>query len=157
MNWEAIGAVGEIVGALAVFLTLIYLAMQIRQNTLSVRAAAVDASISHVSNIRESIFASADITDIYVEGGKDPFSLEEKPLVRYRLLIHNILLAISNIHEQSKLTGLSQSSWESQEPIIERIVSTPGGAWFWENYRHEFEESFRQEVDDILRKSRAAT
>ena len=33
MNWEAIGAVGEIVGALAVLVTLVYLAMQIRQNT----------------------------------------------------------------------------------------------------------------------------
>ena len=33
MNWEAIGAVGEILGALAVFASLIYLARQIRQNT----------------------------------------------------------------------------------------------------------------------------
>ena len=33
MNWDAIGAIGEIIGALAVFLTLVYLATQIRQNT----------------------------------------------------------------------------------------------------------------------------
>ncbi len=39
MNWEAIGAVGETVGALAVLVTLVYLAMQIRQNTKSVQAA----------------------------------------------------------------------------------------------------------------------
>ena len=35
MDWNAIGAIGEIIGAIAVFLTLIYLAMQIRQNTHS--------------------------------------------------------------------------------------------------------------------------
>ncbi len=29
MNWEAIGAIGEIIGALAVFLTLAYLAIKI--------------------------------------------------------------------------------------------------------------------------------
>lgn len=157
MNWEAIGAIGEIVGALAVFLTLIYLAMQIRQNTSSVRAAAVDAAITHISRIRESIITNADITDIYVEGGKDPSSLDEKSLVRYRLLIHNILLSFSNIHEQSKLTGLSHSNWESQKPIIERIVSTPGGTWFWENFRLDFEESFRAEVDYIFSKIRVAS
>jgi hypothetical protein len=39
MNWDAIGATGEIVGALVVFLTLIYLAIQIRQNTHATRAA----------------------------------------------------------------------------------------------------------------------
>ena len=33
MNWEAIGALGEVIGALAVFLTLIYLAVQVRQHT----------------------------------------------------------------------------------------------------------------------------
>ena len=35
MNWEAIGATGEVVGAVAVFATLVYLAIQIRQNTAS--------------------------------------------------------------------------------------------------------------------------
>ncbi len=38
MNWEAIGAIGEIIGAMAVFLTLVYLALQIRQNTKAVQA-----------------------------------------------------------------------------------------------------------------------
>ena len=32
MNWEAIGAIGEIVGAIAVIATLFYLSIQIRQN-----------------------------------------------------------------------------------------------------------------------------
>ena len=39
MNWEAIGAIGEIVGGAGVIATLIYLAVQIRQNTRSVEAA----------------------------------------------------------------------------------------------------------------------
>ena len=33
MNWDAIGAVGEIFGAIAVFVSLIYLAVQTRNNT----------------------------------------------------------------------------------------------------------------------------
>jgi hypothetical protein len=31
MNWDAIGAIGELVGGAAVLVTLIYLAVQIRQ------------------------------------------------------------------------------------------------------------------------------
>ena len=31
MNWDAIGAIGEIIGAIAVVSTLFYLAVQIRQ------------------------------------------------------------------------------------------------------------------------------
>ena len=33
MNWEAAGAIGEIVGAFAVLVTLVYLARQIRHGT----------------------------------------------------------------------------------------------------------------------------
>ena len=39
MNWEAIGAVGEIVGAITVFATLIYLAIQIKHGARAARPA----------------------------------------------------------------------------------------------------------------------
>ena len=40
MNWDAIGAIAERLGAIGVVVSLLYLATQIRQNTKSVRAAA---------------------------------------------------------------------------------------------------------------------
>lgn len=43
MDWNAIGAIGEVVGATGVIATLIYLSVQIRQNTKAVRGAALDA------------------------------------------------------------------------------------------------------------------
>ena len=48
MNWEAIGALGETVGALAVLVTLVYLAMQIRQNTKTVQAAKTEVFTDHI-------------------------------------------------------------------------------------------------------------
>jgi len=44
MNWEAIGAIGEVVGAAGVIASLMYLAVQIRQNTKSVRRASARQS-----------------------------------------------------------------------------------------------------------------
>ena len=43
MNWEAIGAVGEIVGALGVLATLVYLATQIRENSRILGAASLQS------------------------------------------------------------------------------------------------------------------
>ena len=37
MNWEAVGAIAELLGAIAVFLTLAYLALQVRQNANALR------------------------------------------------------------------------------------------------------------------------
>ena len=55
MNWDAIGAVGEITGALAVVLTLGYFGIQIR----AAREAAADTNRLHRSNgVREIMLAS---------------------------------------------------------------------------------------------------
>ena len=40
MNWEAVGAIGEVVGAMGIIVTLAYLAYQIRQNTQGMRLTA---------------------------------------------------------------------------------------------------------------------
>ncbi len=40
MDWNVVGALGEIVGAIAVIVTLGYLAIHMRQNTASVGASA---------------------------------------------------------------------------------------------------------------------
>ena len=127
MNWDAIGAIGEIIGAMAVFLTLIYLALQIRQNTKAVQAAAVDASVGKLNDVRVSMYENAELSRIYLQGLTDPTKLDDESQVRFRLLIHNILLAISNVHSQTRFAGLSESTWESQIPIVTRIITTPGG------------------------------
>ncbi|MEH6516951.1 MAG: hypothetical protein V7742_09725 [Halioglobus sp.] len=149
MNWEAIGAVGELVGALAVLVTLVYLSMQIRQNTKSVQAAAVDSANSQVSRIREVIFADADVANMYRRGTEDPASLSQDDTIRYRLLIHNIMLSLSNSITQASVSGLSESRSEVELSILGRVVGTAGGRWFWDTYWDEFEGSFQGIIDDL--------
>ena len=127
MNWEAIGAVGELVGALAVLVTLVYLSMQIRQNTKSVQAAAVDSVNSQVSRCREVIFADAEVANMFRRGNQDPASLSEDDAIRYRLLIHNIMLALSNSITQASVSGLSENRSEFELPILGRVLATVGG------------------------------
>lgn len=77
MNWEAIGAIGEIVGALAVVLTLAYLAVQVKtakratidQNTLS-RANGVREMLSTISTnneLRMNIVDNLGVHELYAD------------------------------------------------------------------------------------------
>ena len=50
MNWEAIGTIAEVVGAIAVVLSLIYVATQIKQNTEASRAHFCD-SVSRIADL----------------------------------------------------------------------------------------------------------
>lgn len=150
MNWEAAGAIGEIIGALAVFITLVYLAVQIRQNTGAVRAAALDSSVNALMTIRSKIHDNGELTGIYLRGSENPESLTDTELTRYRLLLTNIVWSILNLYTQSKYANLSESVWISQKPILKRILSTKGGEWYWSLHKSEFEVSFALEVDAII-------
>jgi hypothetical protein len=54
VNWEAVGAIGEIVGAIAVVATLLFLTVQLRQNTKSVDEAR-KATVSQLYQFRANM------------------------------------------------------------------------------------------------------
>ena len=153
MNWDAIGAIGEIIGALAVFISLGYLAVQIHQNTKAVRASALDSSINVIIGVRSTMYDNAELASIYLRGLQKPEDLDEEERLRFRLLIQNILWAIWNVYVQTESSGLSSSTWATQLPLLDRIVNTPGGVWFWSKYQIEFDETFRDEVENVMKSS----
>jgi hypothetical protein len=157
MDWNALGAIGEIVGALAVFLTLGYLAVQIRQNTKAVRASALDSSVNAVNNVRVAIFQSSEVTALYQEGLVNPEELGDGERERFRLLMHTIIWSVWNIYAQTEYGGLSSSTWAAQLPFLNRVMNTRGGIWFWDKYQMEFEESFRKEVGRVMKVDGSST
>ena len=149
MNWEAIGAVGQVVGALAVIATIVYLAFQVRQNTQSIRASALNNSISTVCDSRRAITETTETANIWNRGLKNHADLNEDELLRFRAAMQNAMWALWNTYAQSKLAGLSEGVWDAQKPLLRRILSTQGGSWFWSTYQQEFESSFVAEIDRI--------
>lgn len=121
------GSLGEFISAVATVVTLAYLALQVRQNTKAVRAAAVDSGIGHSMGVRESLYENASLAHIYIEGSKDPEALPEEDRVRFRLPYHNILLSLWNIFSQTRLAGLPEETWSAQIPLLVRVLSTNGG------------------------------
>lgn len=88
MDWQAIGAVGEVLGAVGVITTLIYLAAQIRQNNQQLH-------ISTSWNIHEGMAAlnsrwadNAEMADILWRGMQEPASLS--PLENQRFWMHTM-------------------------------------------------------------------
>ncbi len=74
MSWEAAGAVGEIVGAIAVVVSLIYLARQIQHSTAAERSYAEQAIAGRLTDLFMGAGAS-DMGYIFHVGMKDFSSL----------------------------------------------------------------------------------
>ena len=158
MNWEAIGAIGEIVGAVGVIVTLGYLGFQIRQNTAQLEqnertaiAAAVSVSATNYRENRRYIYATRDVATIVLQGMADLESLDEVDRYRFRLITQNTMDALWDLYSQAVITSFSPETWASQGVgLVKRVFTTAGGRWFWENYRDDYTLEFRAEIDRII-------
>lgn len=160
MGWtiQDYGAAGEFIGAIGVVVTLVYLAIQIRQNTrqlkqneLNAKTAAINATNTALREPRKAIFESAEMTEIFLLGNENPDQLDQVQSLRYRLVMQNIVDSMVEIHSQTFSTGLSEETWEAQGvSLVQRILGTNGGRQFWEVFSETYPLDFKAEVDRIL-------
>lgn len=145
MNWDAVGAIAELLGATGVIATLVYLTTQIRQNTRALKASSMDSSTQSANDLRSSMFTNPDVVAVYYRGLANPADLDPIERERFRLIMGNVFWAIWNSFAQSSLGG--NRAWEAQQNILDRVLRQPGGAWFWEHYCNEFDPEFAEEVN----------
>jgi len=78
MNWEAVGAIGETIGAIAVVVTLVFLVVQLRHSTRATeesnrleRAFAIDRHSDSIGRWRGRIVENEDLARIWLVATKD--------------------------------------------------------------------------------------
>ena len=158
MNWEAIGAIGEVAGAFGVIATLVYLAFQIRQNTKQLtlneqasRVAVANASATAFRVERRSAYESAEVADLWLRGMNDPDDLSENDYYRFRLFMQNAIDGMWDIYSQTAATGHAQEIWKTQGiSVVLRLVASVCGRRVWTQFRETYPEEFRTEIDCIL-------
>ena len=122
VNWDALGALGEIVGAAAVVITLVYLAVQTRQNTEAVRHAFARGVMEDANAWRFKIVENPEVSELFRNGLRDPESLDANGKYRFRMLLDALLF-----HWQHAV----QSGVPIPKANITRVLSQPGGTWYW--------------------------
>jgi hypothetical protein len=91
MNWDAIGAIGEVVGAVAVISTLIYLAVQIRQSNRNLAEATSASIIQSFASINSRISSDEQFAELFIRGRDDIDALNPVELERFRAFVQDIL------------------------------------------------------------------
>ena len=87
MNWEAISAIGQLVGAIAVVISLIYLASAVRSNTRATREASMRWVSDNYNRWIQQISGHPELSELYYRGIHDFESLEGPELVRFSALM----------------------------------------------------------------------
>ena len=149
MSIQDWGAIGEIVGAIGVILTLVYLATQIRQNTRSMSEnnlhTQTDRSIGH----SRFVAGTPEMMSIYQRGMDDPTQLTKEEYWRFGTFLFSMFL---DFQESYHLRGRDEDFyWRISNQNYLFYLSKPGGRQWWDGQgRHMLDEEFVQYIDGQL-------
>src|SRR5262245_36650020 len=102
MNWEAIGAVSEALGAVAVFITLVYLALQIRHNSAVLEAQSEDAIATGFMNLNAVVAGNSELGRVFVQGCEDYATLNADERIQFNFHPPRVRIALpSNVRTVS--------------------------------------------------------
>ena len=146
MSWEAIGSIGEVVGAAGVLASLIYLAVQIRQNTLLMRGT-IRQQLTTAS--QENMYHWAECADVVAKlrSGAD---LEMEERLRLNQMCRAMFRGWANYAYQHQIGLLDSSEWGGMAVTIRNLLASPWMLKEWEAMREEFSENFVTEVETII-------
>lgn len=146
LNWDAIGALGEIVGAGAVVISLTYLGKQIRtQNRESRIAAMHEVSVG----FRESTSKLLDygVTDIFLKAGDGLDRLTDEELLKLIIGLVAVFRTFEEAFIQQDMGHLDARMWKPMLSYYTHIMSSPAGRGVWELRKEHFDDRFRAFVD----------
>ena len=147
MNWEAIGAVGEVVAALAVVVTLVYLSTQIRQNNKLLRSGSRQAL---VANDIASLTANLQNPDVFVKLVSSQ-SLSSEDQLRLSFMFALDLRNREFEYFQYVNGLLDEETWLSYRQVVLINHSSELGQKWWNEIGRGFvDPSFAEQIDTLL-------
>ena len=157
MNWEALGAIAESVGAIAVFVSLVYVAVQIRQNTKqfsrSIEAnqlAAFERNVESGNRIRELLILHPDLAQLLLTGFKGYKELKGSEKFRFSMLLRNIFSGMQGGYIRQLSMKHDPLEFEGTARMLDEILLNQGAQDWLDENEPDWRPAFRELVDARL-------
>jgi hypothetical protein len=152
MNWEAIGAIAELVGAIGVIASLGYLASQIRSSNRLSRSEAKLAAVAQYSSFIDDLIAHPELNAIFRRARRDLRSLEDEDRAQFVNIAMKAFYFFSAQHFQYRTGTLEETEWKESHRLLIWWLRGPGIQEWWQSFgRTLATDPFRDFVDAEIR------
>jgi len=157
MNWEEVGAIGQVVGAIGqvaaacgLIPTLFYLAMQVREQNRANRRASLDLHSQQQIELIRTINESADFGAIYLRGLLSFDSLDPVSRLRFGAYLMRVFRYWDGIYFHYTDGAMPPQFWQSVRRQIQDVVAYPGVQAWWDTRKHWYTEEFNGLIATII-------
>jgi hypothetical protein len=133
MSIQEWAAIAEIVSAVAVVASLIYLAVQIRQNTnelsmslKSTELAAFERNVEAGNRIREIFILHSDVSELYARGLKSYADLGDSEKMRFGMILSNVFSALQGAYVRQLTYGNDPANFAGSERMLDYLIRRRG-------------------------------
>src|SRR5207247_7065025 len=147
MNWEAISAVSQLVGSIAVVFSVLYLGIQVHRSTRVARLATQDAAATALRDVTKPFMENADLERVWRVGLEDLNALSAQDQARFFHAAYQFLKASETIHFHYVYGLMDRQLWEGWRGLLRHYVAAPRIAHYWKLRPEVFSERFRIFVD----------
>jgi hypothetical protein len=144
MNWDAIGGIGEIIGAVAVVVTLVYVARQIRENSRQLKLISLTDTFSLVAEAFNPIYNNEHNVRVWTTGLEDPGVLEKADLELFYLLMTRVMAAIDTVVEHYELGTIDDERFANHVNYGRSFLASPGGVKWLGEKRYELSSAAKR-------------
>lgn len=148
MNWDALGAIAELVGAMAVVASLLYLALQVRAGTRASRVEAKLESARLLNNFMDALIQDPELHALWIQGRKDLNALPQNEYLRFSNMCLKGFWFFSAGYFQYLQGSLADDDWFELRAVIRVWLRGVGCRDWWAKVgRVMFGEKFIAFID----------
>ncbi|MFT4873295.1 hypothetical protein [Congregibacter sp.] len=151
MTFEQLGNLGEFIAAIATVATLVYLTLQIRQNTSALQTTSHQAATHDAYDFTARIAGDADVARVFNTGSRDWDSLSAEDRLRFSMLLFGVFFNFQNMYALYKSHGIDEEYWNSQFAVMMWFMSFPGVIRWWQAGKVRLRSSFVVFVDQVIK------
>jgi hypothetical protein len=147
VNWDAVSAIAEWLGVFLVVVSLGYLAIQIHQNTKTVRAATELETGRQWSEFHAGIAHSPDMADVWDKGLTNVEELSTQEKRKFIWLVAEYLFLVESLYRQRQLGFLGHDSWIQHLNTVAGLLLHPVIESWWESAVSPYSPEFKAAID----------
>ena len=147
MNWDALGAIGELVSAFAVVVTLGYLAIQLRQNRAAANRDANRAIITDFQRIWSDTLRDAETNLVIRRAMNEWGSLSKGEQLAAHSFFVDLVTHFNTTISSEMYVELGGNTYDAWEDSVLGFIVTPGGREWYAIARYLFVDQVRDRID----------
>ena len=145
MTLSDLASIGSFISGIAVLISLVYLTLQIRQNTLAHRASAHQSRTNFLKD-HMHLLADPGMASVYVRGMIGDPNLSAVELSQFFSVMRSWCIGMSEIVWAHDHGVLDDETFETSAKAVSLMFAQPGPRAFWDVYRHTATPAFTRLV-----------